>query len=60
MFPCDNEAFLIAVRTTCDVQTVHFKKRDGKLKLSKSESSKSEWRNTHIHWLDLQDSETSI
>ena len=60
MFPCDNKTFLIAVRITCDIQTLHFKNRQGKLKLSKSESRKSVWPNTFIHRLDIQDSETSI
>ena len=60
MFPCDNKTFPIAVRATCDVQMLQFKNREGKLELSKSESRKSEWPNTLIHRLDLQDPETSI
>ena len=60
VFQCDNKTFLIAVRTTCDVQTLHYKNREGKLELSKSESHKSEWPNTHVQRLDLQDTETSI
>ena len=60
VFPCDNKTFLIAVRTACDLQTLHFKNREGKLDLSMSESRKSEWPNTLIHRLDLQDPETSI
>ena len=60
VFTCDNKTFLIAVRTTCDVQTLHFKNRVGKFELYKSKSRKSEWPNTLIHRLDLQDPETSI
>ena len=60
VFPCDNKTFLIDVHTTWDVQTLYFKNREGKLELSKSESRKSEWPNTLIHRLDLQDTETSI
>ena len=60
MFSCDNKTFLIAVRTTCDVETLHFKNREGKLEFFQSESRKSEWHNTLIHRLDLQDPETSI
>ena len=60
VFPCDNKTFSIAVRTTCDVQTLHFKKLVGKLELSKSEFRKREWPNTHIDRLDVQEQETSI
>ena len=60
VFPCDNKTFLIAVHTTWDVQTLYFNNREGKIELSKSESRKSEWPNTLIHQLDLQDTETSI
>ena len=49
VFPSDNKTFLIDVRTACDVQTLHFKNRERKLELSKSESRKSEWPNTLIH-----------
>ena len=60
VFLCDSKTFLIAVRITCDVQTLHFKNREGELELSKSESRKSGWPTTIIHRLDLQDPETSI
>ena len=48
VFPCDNKTFLIAVRTTCEVQTLHFKNLDGKRELPKSESRKSECRNKSL------------
>ena len=60
VFPCANKTFLIAVRITCDVQTLYFNNREGKLELSKSESRKSELPNTLIRRIDLQDPETSI
>ena len=59
VFQCDNKTFLIAVHTTWDVQTLYVKNREGKRELSKSEFRESEWPNTLIQRLDLQDPETA-
>ena len=66
MVPCENKTFLIVVRTTCDVQTLHFKNREGKLELQVRISQKcmaqytyssarpTRSRNKHINQVSLK------